>query len=295
MSVIPFDRRQGKIWFDGKLVDWQDAKIHVLTHGLHYGSCVFEGERAYGGVIYKCREHSERFLKSGEIMDFTIPWTVEELDEAKYLCLRENNLKDAYLRPVAWRGSEMMAVSGMHNTIHTAIAVWEWPSMFSMAEKLKGVRLDIAEYRRPDPACAPVHAKAAGLYMICSLSKHKAERKGYSDAMMLDWEGNVAECTGANIFFVKDGVIHTPLADRFLDGLTRQSVIALCKRRGFEVVERRIRPEELEGFAECFVTGSAAEVTLVSEIGPYGFTIGNMSRAIMEDYADDVRAAGKAG
>lgn len=269
MSVIPFDQRDGVIWFDGKLVPWKDAKIHVLTHGLHYGSCVFEGERAYDGVIYKSTEHSQRFHKSAEIMDFTIPYSVAELDEAKYLCLKENGLKDAYLRPVAWRGSEMMAVSGMNNKIHTAIAVWEWPSMFDMAQKLKGVRLDVADYRRPDPACAPVHAKAAGLYMICSLSKHKAERGGYADAMMLDWEGNVAECTGANIFFIKDGVVHTPLADRFLNGITRQSVIDLCRQRGFEVVERRIRPEELEGFNECFITGSAAEVTLVSEIGPY--------------------------
>lgn len=295
MSVIPFDQRKGFIWFDGKLVDWQDARIHVLTHGLHYGSCIFEGERAYGGVIYKGTAHSERLHKSAEIMDMVIPWTVAQLDEAKAQCLAANNLKDAYIRPVAWRGSEMMAVSGMNNTIHTAIAVWEWPSMFDMAQKLKGVRLDVADYRRPDPACAPVHAKAAGLYMICSLSKHRAERKGYADAMMLDWEGNVAECTGANIFFIKDGVIHTPLADRFLNGLTRQSVIALCKSRGFEVVERRIRPEELTEFSECFITGSAAEVTLVSEIGPYSFITGNMGRVIMEDYSNAVAGLSQAG
>jgi len=294
MSVIPFDQRDGVIWFDGKLVPWKDAKIHVLTHGLHYGSCIFEGERSYDGVIYKSTEHSQRFHKSAEIMDFTIPYSVAELDAAKYLCLKENGLKDAYLRPVAWRGSEMMAVSGMNNTIHTAIAVWEWPSMFDMAAKLKGIRLDVADYRRPDPACAPVHAKAAGLYMICSLSKHKAERAGYADAMMLDWEGNVAECTGANIFFIKDGVIHTPLADRFLNGITRQSVIDLCRERGFEVVERRIRPEELESFNECFITGSAAEVTLVSEIGPYNFITGNMGKVVMEDYSAAVRSQSKA-
>ena len=294
MSVIPFDRREGYIWFDGQIVPWTDAKVHVLTHGLHYGSCVFEGERAYGGQIFKSTEHSERLHKSASILDFTIPYSVAEIDAAKHKVLELNNMKDAYVRPVAWRGSEMMAVSGMNNTIHTAIAVWEWPSMFDMAAKLKGIRLDVAAYRRPDPACAPVHAKAAGLYMICSLSKHKAERAGYADAMMLDHEGNVAECTGANIFFIKDGVIHTPMADRFLNGLTRQAVIDLCRERGFEVVERRIRPEELESFNECFITGSAAEVTLVSEIGPYSFITGNMGKVIMEDYSAAVRPQSKA-
>ena len=268
--------------------------MHILTHGLHYASCVFEGERAYGGRVFRSTAHSERLKRSANILDFEIPYSVAEIDAAKQLVIDSNNLPDAYLRPIAWRGSEMMAVSGMNNTIHTAIAVWEWPSMFDMAQKLKGVRLDLATYRRPDPACAPVHAKAAGLYMICSLSKHKAERAGYADAMMLDWEGNVAECTGANIFFIKDGVVHTPLADRFLNGITRQSVIDLCRKRGFEVVERRIRPEEMEGFAECFITGSAAEVTLVSEIGPYKFTTGNMGKVIMEDYSDEVRQKSKA-
>lgn len=289
MSVIPFDQRDGVIWFDGKLVPWRDAKIHVLTHGLHYGSCVFEGERSYGGVIYKSTEHSQRFHKSGEILDFTIPYSVAEIDAAKNLVLRENGLLDAYVRPVAWRGSEMMAVSGQNNTIHVAIATWEWPSMFDAAQRLKGIRLDMAEYRRPDPMTAPCQSKAAGLYMICSISKQKAERKGYADALMLDWEGNIAECTGANVFFIKDGVIHTPKADRFLDGITRRTVIELAQRRGFEVVERRIRPEEMADFAECFITGTAAEVTLVSEIGPYAFTIGNIGRTLMEDYSAEVR------
>lgn len=289
MSVIPFDQREGVIWFNGALVPWQDAKIHVLTHGLHYGSCVFEGERAYGGVIYKCTEHSQRFHKSAELLDFTIPYSVAEIDAAKKLVLKENGAADAYVRPFAWRGSEMMAVSAINNKTHVAIATWEWPSMFDAAQRLKGIRLDMAEYRRPDPATAPCHSKAAGLYMICTISKQKAERKGYADALMLDWEGNVAECTGANVFFIKDGVIHTPMADRFLDGITRQTVIELAKRRGFEVAERRIRPEELAGFSECFITGTAAEVTLVSEIGPYNFTIGNIGRTLMEDYSDEVR------
>lgn len=294
MSMLPFDQRDGFIWLDGQMLAWGDAKLHVLSHGLHYGGAVFEGERSYGGKIFKSSEHSARFKRSAEILDFAIPYSVEELDAAKQAVLDKNGLKDAYVRPVAWRGSEMMAVAAQHATIHTAIAVWEWPSMFDMAAKLKGIRLDVADYRRPDPACAPVHAKAAGLYMICSLSKHKAERAGYADAMMLDWEGNVAECTGANIFFIKDGVIHTPLADRFLNGITRQSVIDLCRQRGFEVVERRIRPEELESFNECFITGSAAEVTLVSEIGPYNFITGNMGKVVMEDYSAAVRSQSKA-
>lgn len=289
MSVIPFDQRDGVIWFNGELVPWKEATIHVLTHGLHYGSCVFEGERAYGGVIYKCTEHSQRFLKSAELLDFTIPYSVEEIDAAKKLVLQENGAPDAYVRPFAWRGSEMMAVSALNNRTHVAIATWEWPSMFDPAQRLKGIRLDVAEFRRPDPATAPCQSKAAGLYMICTISKQKAERKGYADALMLDWEGNVAECTGANVFFIRDGVIHTPKADRFLDGITRRTVIELAKRRGFEVVERRIRPEEMADFSECFITGTAAEVTLVSEIGPHKFTIGNIGRTLMEDYSDEVR------
>jgi branched-chain amino acid aminotransferase len=279
---------------DGKIVPWRDAKIHVLTHGLHYGSCVFEGERAYGGVIFKTTEHSQRFRKSAELMDFEIPYSVEALNAAKDEVVRLNGGGDQYVRPVAWRGSEMMAVSAQHNTIHVAIATWVWPSMFDIETKMKGIKLDIAEFRRPDPACAPVHAKAAGLYMICTISKHKAEKKGYADAMMLDWQGRVAECTGANIFFIKDGVIHTPIADCFLNGITRQTVIALAKQQGMEVVERRIMPDELTSFNECFIVGSAAEVTPVSEVGPYSFKPGNMSRAMVEAYAAAVRPQAKA-
>ena len=289
MSVIPFDQRDGVIWFDGKLVPWKDAKIHVLTHGLHYGSCVFEGERSYDGVIYKGTEHSKRFHASAEIMDFTIPWSVAELDAAKELCLKENGLKDAYIRPVAWRGSEMMAVSGINNTIHTAIAVWEWPSMFDMAQKLKGVRLDVAAYRRPDPACAPVHAKAAGLYMICTLSKDAAMANGYADALMLDYRGYVAEATGANVFFIKGKDIVTPTPDCFLNGITRQTLIDLAKRNGFTVTERHIMPEELSQFDECFLTGTAAEVTPVSQIGDYRFTPGEACRTLIDAYAAEVQ------
>lgn len=288
MSVIPFDQRDGWIWYDGQLVPWKDAKLHVLSHGLHYGSCVFEGERAYGGEIFKCTEHSERLRKSAEYLDFEIPYSVKEIDAAKKLTLEKSGLKDAYVRPVAWRGSEMMGVAAQANTIHLAVAVWDWPSYFDPAQKMKGIRLDMAEYRRPDPATAPCHSKAAGLYMICTISKHKAERKGYADALMLDWQGRVAECTGANVFFIKDGVVHTPLADCFLDGLTRRTVIDLAKRRGFEVQERRIMPDELESFNECFITGTAAEVTPVSEIGPYRFQPGNMTKVLMEDYTQEV-------
>ena len=291
MSVIPFDQRDGWIWYDGGLVPWKDAKLHVLSHGLHYGSCVFEGERAYGGEIFKCTEHTERLKKSAEYLDFEIPYSVEAIDAAKKLVLEKSGLQDAYLRPVAWRGSEMMGVSAQTNTIHLAIAAWEWPSYFDPATKMKGIRLDMAEYRRPDPATAPCHSKAAGLYMICTISKHKAERKGYADALMLDWQGRVAECTGANVFFIKDGAIHTPLADCFLDGLTRRTVIDLARRRGFEVQERRIMPDELESFNECFITGTAAEVTPVSEIGPYRFQPGNMTKVLMEDYTQEVTPA----
>jgi branched-chain amino acid aminotransferase len=294
MALIPFDDRDGFIWMNGEIIPWREAKVHVLTHGLHYGSSVFEGERAYGGRIYKSTEHSERFRKSAEILDFEIPYSVEELDAAKAEILARNGLVDAYVRPVAWRGSEMMAVSAMHNKVHTAIAVWNWPSMFDPETKMKGIALDIAEYRRPDPMTAPSHAKAAGLYMICTISKHKAERKGLADAMMLDWQGRVAECTGANIFFTRDGAIHTPLADCFLDGITRRTVIDLAKRRGLDVIERRIMPDELPGFVECFITGTAAEVTPVASVGPHRFQPGNVSRMLVEDYAAEVRPAAKA-
>jgi branched-chain amino acid aminotransferase len=284
MSMTPFDQRDGWIWYDGKLVPWKDAQLHVLSHGLHYASSVFEGERAYGGVIFKSREHSERLKRSAEILDFEIPYTAEEIDAAKYLVLEKNGQTDAYVRPVAWRGSEMMGVAAQHNKIHLAIATWEWPSYFDPAEKMKGIRIDIADYRRPDPATAPSTAKAAGLYMICTISKHRAERKGYADALMLDWQGRVAECTGANIFFIRDGVIHTPLADCFLDGITRRTVVELARSRGFEVAERRILPDELPTFNECFITGTAAEVTPVSVIGPHRYQPGNMTKVLMEDY-----------
>jgi len=284
MSILPFDDRDGFIWLDGAMVPWREAKLHVLSHGLHYGGAVFEGERAYAGKIFKSREHSERFLKSAELLDFTIPYTAEQLCTFKQQVIDANGAGDLYVRPVAWRGSEMMAVAAQSAKTHVAIAVWPWPSMFDINTKMKGIKLDIAEYHRPDPKTAPSASKAAGLYMICTISKHKAERKGYADAMMLDWQGRVAECTGANIFFTRDGAIHTPIADCFLNGITRQTVIDLARARGFEVIERRIMPDELSGFVECFITGTAAEITPVSEIGPYKFTPGNISRTLIEDY-----------
>jgi len=294
MAAQTFDDRDGWIWYDGKLVPWRDAKVHVLTHALHYASAVFEGERAYGGTIFKSSQHSERLRHSARVLDFEVPYSAAEIDAAKALTLQKNGFVDAYVRPVAWRGSEMMGVSAQHNKIHLAIAVWEWPSYFDPAQRMKGIRLDLAEYRRPDPATAPSLAKAAGLYMICTISKHRAERRGYADAMMLDWQGRVAECTGANIFFVKDGVIHTPAADCFLDGITRQTVIELARRRGVEVIERRIMPEELAGFSECFITGTAAEVTPVGEIAAQKFTPGALTAALIDDYAAEVTPKSKA-
>jgi branched-chain amino acid aminotransferase len=291
---LPFDQRDGFIWMNGKMLPWKDAKLHVLSHGLHYASCVFEGERVYGGKIFKSTEHSERFRKSAQVLDFEIPYSVEELDAAKAACVEANKFQSCYVRPVAWRGSEMMAVAAQLATINVAIATWDWPSMFDVEQKMKGIRLDVAEYRRPDPQCAPCDSKAAGLYMICTISKHRAERRGYADAMMLDWQGRVAECTGANIFFVKDGVIHTPIADCFLDGITRRTVIGLAKKRGLEIVERRIMPDELAGMQECFLTGTGAEVTPVSEIGPYNFQPGAISRALVEDYTAEVTPKSKA-
>jgi branched-chain amino acid aminotransferase len=291
MSAVPFDQKDGWIWMNGSFVPWKDAKIHVLTHGLHYASAVFEGERAYNGTIFKLREHTERLFHSAEILDFKIPYTIEEIDEASNATLAKNGLVDGYLRPIAWRGSEAMGVSAQKNRINVAIAAWEWPSYFTPAERLKGIRLDWAKYRRPDPRTAPSLAKASGLYMICTISKHAAEARGYADALMLDWEGNVAESTGANVFFVKDGVIHTPLADRFLNGITRQTVIGLAKSRGIEVIERRIAPEELSTFSECWLCGTAAEVTPVSEIGEHKFTPGKISADLMQAYTDLVQGA----
>lgn len=292
MAGVPFDQLEGFIWYDGALVPWADAKVHVLSHGLHYASSVFEGERAYGGEIFKLREHTERLHKSAELLGFKIPYSIGEIEKACVDLLAKQGLKDAYVRPIAWRGSEMMGVAAQSNTIHLAIAIWQWPSYFDPEQRLKGVRLDMAEYRRPDPRTAPCRSKAAGLYMICTLSKHAAEAKGYADALMLDWRGQVAEATGANVFFVKDGKIHTPTPDCFLDGITRRTVIELAKRRGIEVIERAIMPEELADFEECFLTGTAAEVTPVSEIGPYSFVVGDIPRQLIKDYEAEVTPKG---
>ncbi|MEM1364190.1 MAG: branched-chain amino acid aminotransferase [Pseudomonadota bacterium] len=284
-----FDNLDGKIWFNGQFVEWADAKVHVLNHGLHYASSVFEGERAYGGEIFKLREHTERLIHSADVLGMTIPYSADEIDAACNEALKVQGLEDAYLRPVAWRGSEMMAISAQHSTINLAIAVWDWPSYFDPEQKLKGIRLDIAEWRRPDPATAPFDAKAAGLYMICTMSKHTAESKGFTDALMLDYRGHVSEATGANVFFIKDGEIHTPTPDCFLDGITRRTVIDLAKRRGFTVNVRTIMPDELGDFEECFLTGTAAELTPVSEIAGNTFTPGAITRQLMEDYTAEVQ------
>ncbi len=288
-EIIPFDQRDGSIWYDGKLVAWRDAQTHVLTHGLHYGSSVFEGQRIYGGTIYKLKEHTDRLFMSAEILGMKIPYTADQINAACIEVCKANGIADGYIRPVAFRGSEMMAVSAQNATIHVAIAAWQWPSYFSPAEKLKGIRLDWAKWKRPAADTEPVHAKAAGLYMICTLSKHIAEAKGYADALMLDYRGYVAEATGANVFFIKDGTLHTPIPDCFLNGLTRQSVIAIAKRRQIPVIERHIKPEELASFSECFLTGSAAEVTPVSEVGEYRFKPGALTETLMNAYADEVR------
>jgi len=292
--AVPFDQMPGVVWFDGNLVPNVDAKIHVLTHGLHYASAVFEGERAYAGTIYKCTEHSERLHHSASVLDFEIPFSVAEIDAAKRLVVEKNKQPNAYIRAIAWRGSEQLGVAAMHNAIHLAIATWEWPSYFDPAQRAKGIRLALADYRRPDPRTAPALAKASALYAICTIEKHKAERAGYADAMMLDWQERVAECTGANIFFIKDGKIHTPIADCFLDGITRRSAIMLAKRRGIEVIERRILPSELDGFSECFITGTAAEITAVSEIAHWRFTPSAITLQLADDYTAEVQPKGNA-
>ena len=289
MSLLPFDDRDGWIWLDGAYVPWREAKVHVLTHGLHYASAVFEGERMYGGEIFKLTEHSERLHNSARILDFEIPYSVAEIDQASNEVCARNGLDDAYIRPIAWRGTEMIGVSAQNTTIHTAIACWEWPSYFQPEERARGIRLTFAKYRRPDPATAPVASKATGLYMICTISKHAAEKDGYTDALMLDWRGYVAESTGANIFLVRDGVIHTPDPDCFLNGITRRSVIAIAKSKGIEVIERHIPAEELSTFSEVFLCGTAAEVTPVSEIGPHRYKPGALSLGLMEDYSRLVR------
>ncbi|MEJ1967225.1 MAG: branched-chain amino acid aminotransferase [Rhizomicrobium sp.] len=288
-DIIPFDRREGSLWFDGTMVPWGDAKIHVLTHGLHYASCVFEGERMYDGRIYKLAEHTARLFKSAQILGMTIPFTEGEISAACIAACTVQGIVDGYVRPVVWRGSEMMAVSAQATKIHVAVAAWQWPSYFDPAEKLKGIRLDVSEWRRPAPDTAPTAAKAAGLYMICTLSKHAAEAKGYADAMMWDYRGYVAEATGANMFFVRDETLYTPTPDCFLNGITRKSVIELAKARQIPVIEKHIEKNELDGFTECFITGSAAEVTPVSEIGPWRFTPGKITETLMNDYSEDVK------
>ena len=292
--AVPFDERSDVIWFDGKLIPTAECKISVLTHGLHYASAVFEGERAYGGTIFEGTKHTERLKRSAQVLDFEIPYSVTEIDAAKQLVLDTNHQKDAYVRPIAWRGSEQLGVSAQNNTIHLAVATWEWPSYFDPAQRLKGIKLDIADYRRPDPKTIPALAKASCLYAICTISKHRAERRGFADALMFDWQGRVAECTGANVFFVREGVVHTPIADCFLDGVTRQTAIELARRRGAEVAERRILPDELSSFSECFITGTAAEITPVGEIGPHKFTPGNLTSALIDDYSAEVQPKSKA-
>jgi branched-chain amino acid aminotransferase len=284
-----YDDRDGKIWVDGTLVDWRSAQVHILTHAMHYASSVFEGERAYGGKIFKSREHSERLIQSGRLIDFEIPYTVDEIEKAKEDTLAANGLSDAYVRALAWRGAgEDMGVASARNPVHLAVAVWSWGNYYGDA-KMKGAKLDIAKWRRPDPATAPSQAKAAGLYMIATMSKHAAEAKGCSDAMMFDYRGYVAEATGANIFFVKDGEVHTPLADAFLNGLTRQTVMEMLREKGITVHERHIIPDELEGFEQCWLTGTAAEVTPVGQIGDYNFEVGALTRDIAQSYETLVR------
>ncbi|TCO69919.1 branched-chain amino acid aminotransferase [Rhodovulum euryhalinum] len=287
--MTAYDDRDGFIWMDGKLVPWRDANVHLLTHALHYASSVFEGERAYGGTIFKSREHSQRLKTSANLIDFEIPYTVDEIEAAKAEVMQANGLKDAYVRALAWRGAgEDMGVASRRNPVRTAIAVWEWGAYYGDA-KMKGAKLDIAKWRRPDPATAPSQAKAAGLYMICTMSKHAAEAKGCSDAMMFDYRGYVAEATGANIFFVKDGEVHTPKPDCFLNGITRQTVIGMLHDKQVKVHERHILPGELEGFQQCWLTGTAAEVTPVGQIGDYSFEVGALARDMVESYERLVR------
>jgi len=286
---LGYDDRDGKIWLDGQLVDWRSAQVHVLSHAMHYASSVFEGERAYGGKIFKSRAHSERLLASGKLIDFEIPYSVKDIEAAKEAALQANGLSDAYVRAFAWRGAGPdMGVASSRNPVRMAVAVWSWGNYYGDA-KMKGAKLDIAKWRRPDPATAPSQAKAAGLYMIATMSKHAAEAKGCSDAMMFDYRGYVAEATGANIFFVKDGEVHTPTADAFLNGITRQTVIEMLKEKGIRVIERHIMPEELEGFEQCWLTGTAAEVTPVGQIGDYHFDVGALTRDISESYEILVR------
>jgi branched-chain amino acid aminotransferase len=290
METIPYDKRSGKIWFNGTAVDWKDAKIHVLNHGLHYASCVFEGERVYDGEIFKLREHTERLFYSAKRMGIEVPYSIDEIDDACKKIVNIQNVKNGYVRPVIWRGSEMMAISAQKNKINVAIATWEWGSYFDPKQKLNGIKLNISSWRRPSPNSIPWDTKAAGLYMICTLSKHEAERDGFTDSLMLDHEGNIAEATGANIFFKnKEGEIHTPIPDSFLDGITRRSVIEIAKLKGIKVIERKIAPEEMKNFVGCFLTGTAAEVTPVSKIDKYEFKVCSTITDLNNSYQTLVR------
>jgi len=284
MATIAYDKLEGSIWYNGKMMPWEEAQIHVLSHGLHYASAVFEGERVYGGEIFKLAEHTDRLLNSAFILDFKIPYSADEINAACRETVLKNNITDGYVRPVAWRGSEMMGVSAQENRINLSIAVWQWPSYFDPEARTVGIKLKMTDWLRPDPRTAPVHSKAAGLYMICTLSKHAAEAAGYDDALMLDWRGQVAESTGANIFFVINGKLHTPIPDCFLDGITRRTVIDLAKARGIEVIERVIMPEEMAQATECLLTGTAAEVTPVGVIDDYRFTPGAITKQLIEDF-----------
>ncbi len=290
--MLNFDDQDGKIWFNGEMRPWRECTLHVLSHGLHYASSVFEGERVYSGQVFKLREHSQRLIDSATALGFVIPYSLEQIEQATRDTVAEQGYPDAYVRPVAWRGSEMMGVSSNRedSLINFAIAVWEWPSYFSPEARMKGIRLQTSKWKRPSPETEPVHCKAAGLYMICTLSKHAAEADGYEDALMLDWRGRIAETTGANIFLVQDGVLHTPIPDCFLDGITRRTVIGLAKDRGMEVIERALMPDEFERTDEVFVTGTAVEVTPVGEIDDFSFQVGSITRTLMEDYDALVRA-----
>ena len=283
MALMPFDDRDGFIWLDGKLIPWREAKIHVLTHGLHYASSVFEGVRAYGGNIFKLDEHSDRLIDSGRILGFDVPYSRDQLNQACREVLTANNMTDAYLRPLAWRGSEQLSVSAQLSTIHVMVACWEWPNLFG-ADRMKGVRLGISEWRRPHPMTSPTASKAAGVYMIGTMSKHIAEEQGFNDALMYTWDGYVAEATGANIFFVKDGQLHTPIPDCFLNGITRQTVIGLAKQRGIEVIVRHIKPEELSTFKEAFLVGTAAEITPVRQIADFTYEPSTITETLKADY-----------
>ena len=290
MESVPYDKRSGKIWFNGKTVDWADANIHILNHGLHYASCVFEGERVYDGEIFKLEEHTKRLFYSADRMGIKVPYTEEEINEASKKIINIQKVQNGYVRPIIWRGSEMMAISAQKNKIHVAIATWEWGSYFDPKLKLKGIKLNISNWRRPAPNTIPWDTKAAGLYMICTLSKHEAEAQGFTDSLMLDHEGNVAEATGANVFFKdKSGEIHTPIPDSFLDGITRREVIKIAKSKGVKVNERKIKPEEMKNFVGCFLTGTAAEVTPVSQIAEYEFEVCDLIKDLNESYQTIVR------